>query len=106
MPLGPGAPAPVRFAQAEIPADEQGGDGEATTRLAMAEAPMVSPLTGRPVERAASQQADDGIFIEAFSDILSEAAAVGTSQARNLDARALSGGSNNGRNYLSAEGSE
>ncbi len=106
VPLGPGAPAPVRFAQAEIPAEEQGGDGEATTRLAMAEAPMVSPLTGRPVERAASQQADDGIFIEAFSDILSEAAAVGTSQARNLDARALSGGSNNGRNYLSAEGSE
>lgn len=107
LPLGPTAPDPVRFAQAEVPTDASAReDGEATTRLAMAETPMVSPLTGRPVERAASQQSDDSLFVEAFSEILSEAATVGASQARTLDARALTSAAGDGRNYLSAEASE
>ena len=107
VPLGPGAPSPVRFAQADTAVDGSSADsGEATTRLAMAQAPMRSPLTGRPVERAAAQQSEDGIFVEAFGDILSEAASAGVNRARSLDARALRAGSGEGRNYLSVEASE
>lgn len=107
IPSGPSVPSPVRFARNDAADDSaENQDGEATTRLAMADAPMVSPLTGRPVERASSQQSDEGIFVEAFSEILSEAATVGASQARSLDARALNAASGEGRNYLSAEASE
>lgn len=107
LPLTPGAPEPVRFALAETPAIA--GDSEeeqGATRLAMADTPMVSPLTGQPVERASAQSESDNLFVEAFGDILSEAATIGSAQARNLDAGSLDAGSGSGRNFLSAEGPE
>ena len=107
LPLTPGAPKPVRFALAETPANA--GDSEeeqGVTRLAMADTPLVSPLTGQPVERASAQSESDNLFVEAFGDILSEAATIGSAQARNLDAGSLDAGSGSGRNFLSAEGPE
>ncbi len=106
VPLGPSAPAPVRFAQADVPAGSAAENGDAAPRLAMADTPMVSPVSGRPIERATVQVSDDSSFAEAFGEILTEAAIVGAERARNLDARALNANAGEGRNYLSAEAAE
>lgn len=72
-PRGPNAPSPIRVARAEIPAE--GAE----------QRQMVSPLTGKPVELAMVQQASVGSeFAGAFADILSDAAPVGTAQARTV----------------------
>ncbi|WFL77997.1 hypothetical protein P7228_02715 [Altererythrobacter arenosus] len=72
-PRGPGAPSPIRVARADFNPDA----GERPQ--------MVSPVTGKPVELAMVQQASVGSdFAGAFADILSEAAPVGTAQARTL----------------------
>lgn len=85
VPLGPTAPEPVRFAQADTAGEDDLDQG--ATRLAMADAPMVSPLTGRPVQKASAQVGSDNPFAEAFGEI-------------------LSGRTGDGRNFLSAEASE
>lgn len=72
-PRGPNAPSPIRVARADIPSN----DGE--------QRQMVSPLSGKPVELAMVQQASVGSeFAGAFADILSDAAPVGTAQARTV----------------------
>ncbi|XUU59386.1 hypothetical protein ACRAQ6_07260 [Erythrobacter sp. HA6-11] len=103
VPLGPSAPAPVRFAQADTTGDES---GEGATRLALADAPMVSPVSGRTIERVTAQASEDASFAEAFGEILTEAAIAGAEQARNLDASALNASAGDGRNYLSSEAAE
>lgn len=98
LPLGPTAPEPVLFARADTDSEDEGS----ATRLAMADTPMTSPVSGRPIERASAQASDDNAFADAFGELLSEAA----SKARTLDARGHNGRSGDGRNFLSAEASE
>lgn len=73
LPQGPGAPSPIRIARAE-PAN---GVQDHT--------PMVSPITGKPVQLAVAQQADaQSGFADAFGEILAEASPVRPAQARTL----------------------
>jgi len=72
LPRSPGAPSPIRIAAADIDLPQ---DGKRSDR------PMISPITGRPVEFAVAQhQAGDGIA-EAFGDFLFDASPVRTALA-------------------------
>ena len=66
LPRAPNAPAPIRVARANI-------DGETG---ADSDRPMISPLTGKPVQFAGMQQDPGGGIAEAFEDFLSEASPV------------------------------
>lgn len=71
LPPAPGAPAPIRVARADtnMPA------------LANNDRPMVSPLTGQPVQLAVAQKNPGGGIAEAFGDLLAEASPVRTALA-------------------------
>ncbi|WP_427969506.1 hypothetical protein [Altererythrobacter sp.] len=72
-PRGPGAPSPIRVARAETPGD------------AKEQQPMVSPLTGKPVELAIAREVQEGNgFADAFGELLSEASPVRSAQARTM----------------------
>ncbi len=72
-PRGPDAPSPIRIARAQV-----GSENSKPKQ-------MVSPVSGKPVELAMVEEPDVGSnFAGAFADILSEAAPVGTAQARTM----------------------
>lgn len=71
-PRGPSAPSPIRLARAEAIEGEP-------------ERPMVSPITGKPVQLATAHRASaGGGFAEAFGEILFEASPVRPAQARSV----------------------
>lgn len=77
----PSAPAPVLLASLEE--NEGADDAEQRRVVRLAEAPMVSPITGKAVEHAGAQQ-DDSYFVEAFGDILADATPAGSARGRTL----------------------
>lgn len=72
LPRSPDAPAPIRLARADIdgPVDAVASDR-----------PMISPLTGQPVQFAVAQQDVGSGIAEALDDFLSEASPVRTALA-------------------------
>ena len=72
LPRSPDAPAPIRLARVDF-------DGSADA--AASDRPMISPLTGQPVQFAVAQQDVGSGIAEAFDEFLSEASPVRTALA-------------------------
>jgi hypothetical protein len=75
LPRAPGAPAPIRVARADIDLSPDTGFDR----------PMVSPLTGQPVQFAVAQHDAGGDLADAFGEFLAEASPVRTALAAEVN---------------------